>query len=101
MAIELKDIETKLTQSTNIELSALRLETLAKVNVASGLLSEFTYKEVQEPFELEPEFEGGDVKAFLMQQRLQDEQEIDQLLDSALDPFAEVAEDSNNAAESD
>ena len=66
MAVELKEIETKLTQSTNIELSALRLDTLAKVNVASGLLSEFTFNEGQEPFELEPEFEG-DVKAILMQ----------------------------------
>ena len=45
MAVELKEIETKLTQSTNIELSALRLDTLAKVNVASGLLSEFTFNE--------------------------------------------------------
>ena len=97
MAIELGEIEGKLTESTrNIELSAIRLETQAKVNVASGLLSEFTFNEVKEPFELEPEFdEGTDVKAILMQQRLQDEQEIDQLLESAVDPFAEVPEDTN------
>ena len=36
-----------------------------------------------------------------MQQRLQDEQEIDQLLESALDPFAEVPEDNIDAAQTD
>ena len=46
MTVELGSIETKLTQSTNIELSAIRLDTLAKVNVASGLLSEFTFNEI-------------------------------------------------------
>jgi len=74
MNAELDLIESKLTESTNIELSAIGLETLAKVNVASGLLSEITFDELKEPFELEPEFdEGTDVKAILMQQRLQDE----------------------------
>ena len=69
---ELVSINHKLTQSCNIELSALRFETVAKVNVASGLLDEFTFSEPKEPFELEPDFEGNS-KAILMQQRLQDE----------------------------
>ena len=57
MNAELDLIESKLTESTNIELSAIGLETLAKVNVASGLLSEITFDELKEPFELEPEFD--------------------------------------------
>ena len=56
------------------------------------MLDQFTFNEPKEPFELEEDFEG-DPKAILMQQRLQDEQEIDQMLESALDPFAEVPED--------
>lgn len=59
MNAELDQIEAKLTKSTNIELSALRLDTMAKINVASGLLDEFTFNEPKEPFELEPEFEGN------------------------------------------
>ena len=59
MNSELNQIEAKLTKSTNIELSAIRLDTMANVNVASGLLEEFTFNEPKEPFELEPEFEGN------------------------------------------
>ena len=89
---ELSQIEAKLITSTNIELSAIHLDTQAKVNVASGMLDQFTFNEPKEPFELEEDFEG-DPKVILMQQRLTDEQEIDQMLESALDPFAEVPED--------
>ena len=77
-------------------MSAIRLDTQASVNVASGLLDEFNFSEPKEAFELEPEFDG-DVKIVLMQQRLQDEQEIDQLLECALDPFAEVPEDADES----
>ena len=59
MASELDSIEKKLTESSNIDLSAIRLETKAEVNVASGLLSKFTFNETKEPFELEPEFDEG------------------------------------------
>ena len=40
------------------------------------MLDQFTFNEPKEPFELEEDFEG-DPKVILMQQRLQDEQEID------------------------
>lgn len=89
---ELDIIEQKLTQSSNIDLSAIRLDTKANINVASGLLDHFSLSEPKEPFELEADFEGN-AKSILTQQRLQDEQEIDQLLENAVDPFAEVQED--------
>jgi hypothetical protein len=38
----------------------------ANINVASGLLDQFTSREPKEPFELEPDFEGN-AKAILMQ----------------------------------
>ena len=45
--------------TSKIEMSALRLEPVANVNVASGQLSSFTTIEPKEAFELEPEFDGN------------------------------------------
>lgn len=63
---ELLEINAKLTEKFNIELSAITQETVANINVASGLLDEFSFHEPKEPFELEPDFEG-DAKVIIMQ----------------------------------
>ena len=62
---ELEEIHESLVSSTTINLSAHRHETLASVNVASGLLDEFTFDEPKETFELEEDFQGN-AKEILM-----------------------------------
>ena len=81
-----------------MELSAIRLDTKANINVASGQLCQFTSEEPKEPFELEAGFEGN-AKTILLHTRLQERQEIEQLLENAVDPFAEVPEDDPAATE--
>ena len=58
MQQELESIETKMTQSSHIDLTDIRLDSKADLNVASGLLDKFQFSEPKEAFELEPEFEG-------------------------------------------
>ena len=61
-------------------------------NVASGLVNQFKFNEPKEQFELDPDF-NGNTQEILVQQRLQDDQELDLLLDKAVDPFGDVEED--------
>lgn len=56
---ELRVIEAGLSKSSFVEMSDIRLEQKAEINVASGRLESFSFSEPKEPFELEPDFDGN------------------------------------------
>ena len=83
-------------QKDNLQLGDEQLEVMPVYNVASGSLHKFVFNEPKEQFELEEDF-AGNVQEILTQQRLQDKQEIDMLLEKAVDPFGEVEEDEDES----